>query len=149
MRDSIGGIPASRLLFLSLLGNLFLIAFMAVQFLEIGRPPAPPMPPPPPAMMVERLATSVSDEGRVIIMSIYEQRQKTLDALFGELGHAQLQTQQVFSGESFDEAGYKAAILRRKEAADRFFSEMADMFMEIGRQLSPEDRREALKRGRF
>lgn len=149
MRDSIGGIPASRLLFLSLLGNLFLIAFMAVQFLEIGRPPAPPMPPPPPAMMVERLATSVSDEGRAIIMSIYEQRQQVLDTLFGEMGHAQLQTQQVFAGENFDEAGYKAAILHRKEVADRFFSEMADMFLEIGQQLSPEDRREALKRGRF
>lgn len=149
-RESIGGVPASRLLFLSLLGNLFLIAFVAVQFLGFMPPPAPPMPPPPPAELVGRLASSVtSAEGRAVIIASYEQRQKDLDILYGEMTHSQLMTQQAFGSDPFDEAAYKAALAQRKAAADRFFSAMSDLFLEFGRQLPLQARQEILSRGRF
>lgn len=149
MRESIGGVPASRLLFLSLLGNLFLIAFVAVQFFGFLPPPAPPMPPPPPAELIGRLANSVSPEGRDAILAVYERRQRDLDILYGEMGHSQLMTQQAFGAEPFDAAAYRAALVDRKQAADRFFSAMSDMFLDFGSQLSAQDRRDIIARGRF
>lgn len=149
MRESIGGVPASRLLFLSLLGNLFLIAFVAVQWLGFAPPPPGPVAPPPPAELIDRLAGAVkSADGRAALLAAYEGRRKELDMLYGELGHSQLVAQQAFAGDPFDAAAYKAALTARKQAADHFFSAMSEMFLDIGSRLSLEDRERILERGR-
>ncbi|WP_374385073.1 periplasmic heavy metal sensor [Dongia sp.] len=150
MRESIGGVPASRLLFLSLLGNLFLIGFVAVQWLGYAPPPQGPVAPPPPAELIDRLSGSVkSAEGRAAILSVYEERRKDLDMLYGELGHSQLVAQQAFASDPFDAAAYKTALAARKQAADRFFSAMSEMFLDLGSRLSRDDRERILERGRL
>ncbi|WP_374652512.1 periplasmic heavy metal sensor [Dongia sp.] len=138
---------ATGLLLVSLVLNVFLLGMAAAP--HVFGPPPPPMPLPPPGLMIERLADGLSDGGRTAMLKQFDAMDGELERLFAELNKSQSDSLRQFAEEPFDEAAYRHALELRKQSADRFFSAVADFFLNIGGTLSVDDRRRIAERGRI
>jgi uncharacterized membrane protein len=148
MRDFFRGRLSTGLLLASFALNVFFAGMMAAPHL-FAPPPQPPLVPPPPRMVVERLADGLSEGGRHALLAAFDNAGDTLDTLFAALVDSQSDLMREFANETFDAVAYGRALEVRKAAADRFFNAMSDFFRRIGEQLSVEDRRRIVERGRI
>jgi uncharacterized membrane protein len=148
MRDFFRGRLSAGLLLASFALNIFLAGMLAAPHL-FGPPPQPPLMPPPPRMVVERLADGLSEDGRHALLAAFDNAGGALDTLFAALVDSQSDLMREFANEAFDGAAYGRALEARKAAADRFFNAMSDFFRGVGGQLSVEDRRRIIERGRI
>lgn len=148
MRHLFRGRLSAGLLLASFALNIFLAGMLAAPHL-FAPPPQPPLMPPPPRMVVERLADGLSEDGRHAMLVAFDNAGGRLDALFATLVDTQSDLMREFANEVFDAAAYGRALEARKTAADLFFNAMSDFFRGIGAQLSVEDRRRIIERGRI
>lgn len=126
-----------RLAFLlSLAANFFFIAVGASIYFE-----SPRTFPPPVAMIGERMAGSLSDEGAELFLGIFDQHKPEIMARQEKMMQAQRQVRAITSAEELDLAALQVARGEMQQSFGALMEGLNTFMMEALPELSVEDRR--------
>ena len=126
-----------RLAFLlSLAFNFFFIAVGASIYFE-----GPRTFPPPVAMIGERMAGSLSDEGAALFLEIFDQHKPEIMAHQDTMMQAQRQVRAITSADELDLAALQVARGEMQQSFGAMMESLNTFMMEALPQLSAEDRR--------
>src|SRR3954447_13190533 len=134
----------TRLLFLSVAGNLFAAALIGAHFYR--RAPHPPGPPRP-EMMVERMARDLAPEDAARFRTVMQSRLPEIEAARARMEQARATMSRAIAQTPYDEAAVRRALKAWQQAWIAMSDDLGSSMLSAVSGLSPDGRRRLAEAG--